>query len=123
MKRGGPLRRKTRLKPHSQKGLDYQEEYRRQSFVVLARARERCEILTPHDCSGVATPWPHHRKARSQGGTNDTINLLACCANAHPRWIHDQLPWEIAVVLQLIIPRDVPEYPYHPEGLQCPEHS
>lgn len=100
-----PLRRKTRLKAHSAKGQAYQDEYRRVSEIVLARANYGCEIRAAHDCSGEASPWPHHRQLRSDNGPNTPANLLAVCFKSHPVWIHQMLTRAEAVELGLIIPR------------------
>lgn len=52
------------------------------------RARWLCEVagLVPHECPGRGTE-AHHRRMRSQGGSDDMDNLLWVCGPAH-RWIH-----------------------------------
>lgn len=99
------------LRAKSKRQSAYDREYKARSKLVLARAAGRCEVLAAHDCDGMATPHPHHRKFRSQGGSNSTANLIAVCASAH-HWIHVQLFRHEAVALGLIIPQSVPEYPY-----------
>jgi len=59
------------------------------STEVMVRARWYCELATPrcatgrHDAEHV-----HHRKLRSQGGSDESVNLLAVCFNGH-RYVHD----------------------------------
>ncbi len=48
---------------------------------------------------------------RSQGGSNDIDNLLDVCPAGH-HWIHRVLTRSDAYLLGLLIPRDMPEYPY-----------
>jgi HNH endonuclease len=86
MKRGGPLKRKTRLKAHSERGLSYEEELKAITPMVLARARHQCEVQLD-GCRWHPQPTPHHRKRRSQGGPNTLRNLLAVCSYCHG-WIH-----------------------------------
>lgn len=111
MKRSAMPRRKTRIKPQSQRGAEYEAEYQAQIPVVNARSAGRCEILAAHDCDGVASPRPHHRKFRSQGGSNSVDNLLNVCWTGH-NWIHRILPREWAEAFDLIVPREDPEHAY-----------
>jgi hypothetical protein len=53
---------------------------------------------------------------RSQGGSNATSNLIDVCFTGHV-WIHQLLPRAEAERLQLLVPRDTPEYPYDPSEL------
>jgi len=99
------------LKHRSPKHTDYEKEYRRNSQLVLERAGFRCEIQAAHDCDGYSTGYPHHRKLRSQGGSNSVDNLISVCFTGH-NWIHRILPRAEAERLQLIIPRDAEESPY-----------
>lgn len=80
--------------------------------VVHERSGGQCEIIAQHDCGHYVTYGPHHRKMRSQGGSNDPDNLLDVCWKGH-QWIHS-LPRLLAYDLQLLVPRDYPEYPYSP---------
>ena len=91
----------------------YQLDYLDASDIVNERSNGRCEIRSTHDCDGLSTGSPHHRKMRSQGGSNDPDNLIAVCWTGH-QWIHQQLPRAEAERMQLLIPRDTPEYPYNP---------
>ena len=113
MRRSGPLRRRTALGGRSDRGQTYHTEYMAASHQVHHRSGGRCEIRAVHQCLGHATEFPHHRKLRSQGGSNSLVNLLDCCANGH-YWIHRVLPRAEAERLQLLIPRETPEYPYRP---------
>jgi hypothetical protein len=115
MKRSGWIKRKKGVNPQSDAGREYQEEFELNSQIVQARARYRCEIQTPHDCDGFISTV-HHRKLRSQGGSNHPDNnLLAVCFTGHV-WIHTQLPRYRAVLLQLITPSTADEHPYDPYG-------
>lgn len=87
MKRGGYLKRKTRLAPHSARGLSYAEELAAMTPTVMARARHQCEVQLD-GCTWNPEQTPHHRKRRSQGGPNTLVNLLAACSHCH-RQIHD----------------------------------
>jgi hypothetical protein len=117
MKPSGALRRVTELrrrKPlagRSKRGYNYHRDYMAQSLLVKRRSGGFCEIIALHDCLGQATRFPHHRKLRSQGGSNDLDNLLDVCVNGH-YWIHRELPRAHAEALGLIIPRDQPVTPY-----------
>jgi hypothetical protein len=100
------------IKSHSDRGAEYQDEYHRNSLIVLKRANYRCQIMAAHDCEGFASDQPHHRKFRSQGGSNSpTHNLLAVCQEGH-MWIHQVLPRDMAEHLDLIVPNYMPEHFY-----------
>lgn len=101
-----PIRRR------SKKGQAYEAEYQKMAKTIRVRSAGRCEILAAHACDGPATLYPHHRKMRSQGGSNDIDNLIDVCWTGH-MWIHN-MPRLEAYELQLIVPRDFPEYPYRP---------
>ena len=103
--------KRTALKRRSAKGQRYEDEYLEAAKVVLERAGGRCEIQAAHDCDGEATPYPHHRRLRSQGGDNSVDNLLAVCWSGHD-WIHRVLPREEAERLGLILPRERPDRAY-----------
>lgn len=94
----------------------YQDEYQARALLVRSRSGGRCEIRSSHDCDGFAQEYPHHRKMRSQGGSNATSNLIDVCFTGHV-WIHQLLPRAEAERLQLLVPRDTPEYPYDPSEL------
>lgn len=113
MKRSGPLSRKVRVKPQSKKGAGYEAEYLAQIPFVNTRSDGRCEIQAAHDCDGLASSRPHHRKFRSQGGSNSVDNLLNVCWTGHT-WIHQILPRERAEAFDLIVPREDPEHAYQP---------
>lgn len=56
---------------------------------VAARARGLCEARCAEDCMNGGTS-AHHRRRRSQGGTDTVSNLLWVCEPCH-RWIHDHI--------------------------------
>ena len=107
------LKRKTPVKRQSANGAAYEMAYAKASAKVRARSGGRCEIESTHDCDGTATLFPHHRKLRSQGGSNDLCNLIDVCWTGHD-WLHRRLSRSEAVRLDLIVPREVPEHPYAP---------
>jgi hypothetical protein len=104
-----PFRRRKALRTNPESA--YQLEYLANIPLVKERSGGSCEVMYPHDCDFYATGRPHHRKFRSQGGTNDPVNLLAVCTEAH-FMIHNRLPRQTAVDAGLIIERDQPETPY-----------
>ena len=61
-----------------------------QALIVYRRASElhdpACEVMVPGVCGYRARQW-HHRKLRSQGGTNEASNGLAVCHMCHD-YIH-----------------------------------
>lgn len=69
----------------------YQRELNKMAPLVLARATNLCEARL-QKCQGRAQRIPHHRKLRSQGGTNSLANLLAVCWSCHD-YIHRNPAW------------------------------
>ncbi len=62
------------------------------SLIALGvRSHGLCELP---DCTNRAE-HPHHRRLRSQGGTDDLGNLMAVCSRCH-RAIHDNRAWALA---------------------------
>ena len=108
--------KRSRINPVSAKRRTYQAEYREATGLVKQRSGGRCEILQAHDCDGWATDTPHHRKFRSQGGSNQTLNLIDTCFTGH-NWIHREAPYDEMVAVGLIVPSHVDEYPYQGEAL------
>lgn len=72
----------------------YEAEFRRARPLVRARSGGRCEAQASPACSGQAT-HVHHRKLRSQGGTNDLGNLLDTCL-----WCHGAIHGRVAASLE-----------------------
>lgn len=66
--------------------VSYETEFAAARPLVRARSRGRCEAEASPNCSGRAT-HVHHRRMRSQRGSNDLGNLLDVCAWCHA-WIH-----------------------------------
>ena len=56
-------------------------------LVVKLRSKGRCEADLPGVCT-IRAEHAHHKQRRSQGGRDDTVNLLDVCSPCH-RWIHD----------------------------------
>jgi hypothetical protein len=111
VKRSGRLARRTAMSRRSAKGQSYHDEYIERALLVKRRSGGRCEIRAVHGCDGRASDFPHHRKLRSQGGSNSLDNLLDVCISGH-YWIHRILPREHAEHFGLLIPREERETPY-----------
>jgi 5-methylcytosine-specific restriction endonuclease McrA len=90
VKRGGPLKRRKRLKAHSERGLVYLEELMEMAPLVMARANYMCEVRL-EGCE-YEIHHIHHRLRRSQGGRNTMANLVGCCMECHAR-IHANPDW------------------------------
>jgi hypothetical protein len=80
------------IKRSTAKHDEYQAEFLAAIEIVRARSGNRCEYYSIGDidtrCKSRPAPYPHHRKLRSQGGTNDPDNLADLCPTHH-RWVHD----------------------------------
>ena len=88
-----PLQRFTPLRRVSKKQRRYDDEFKRRRDYLLAPRSYgpvRCNVDGP-TCLGMATEV-HHRKLRSQGGTNEFINLIIVCSKCH-RYIHEHPAW------------------------------
>ena len=85
MKRS-PLRRNTPLRQRSEKRAKRDEAYADSRFVVMGRAKGRCEAVVADGCRRYGTD-AHHVQRRSQGGTDDPSNLLWLCRDCHA-WVH-----------------------------------
>jgi 5-methylcytosine-specific restriction endonuclease McrA len=59
----------------------YAQEFAEIRPRILARAQHECEVALPR-CERRAV-HVHHRKLRSQGGKNDSCNLIAACSPCH----------------------------------------
>lgn len=75
------LGKKSKKKPQFTSELDHMRP------LLLERADFQCEVQIPKICRGRGLVV-HHRKLRSQGGTNHPINLLVLCDACHRR-VHD----------------------------------
>lgn len=63
----------------------YELEFRKMRPAIEKRSKGQCEART-EVCAGAGVQV-HHRKLRSQGGTNAEINLIHVCFPCH-EWIH-----------------------------------
>jgi hypothetical protein len=63
----------------------YDTEFQKAKPIVKARSKGVCEAKTDV-CSRTAV-HVHHRKLRSQGGSNSLVNLIDVCFACHD-WIH-----------------------------------
>ena len=78
--------KRSRIAPVSSKRRKRMAAYARAREQVAERCGGRCEARV----DGVCTGWlehVHHRRLRSQGGTDDLSNLIGCCNSCH-RWAH-----------------------------------
>jgi hypothetical protein len=82
---GVPLRGPGRVKGRrsgSDGTVTFRTEFLAARPAVRARSRGRCEAGASANCTGQGE-HVHHRKLRSQGGTNDLANLLDVCRRCH----------------------------------------
>lgn len=89
MKRGGPLKRRTRLKPRSAKVEAARDEHAVVREAVFKRDSYTCRIapfLPDLPCRGRLTP--HHVLKASQGGKYTVENLVSACV-FHNDWCED----------------------------------
>jgi hypothetical protein len=63
----------------------YEAEFQKAKVGVKARSKGLCEAKTDV-CTQMAV-HVHHRKLRSQGGSNSLVNLIDVCFACHD-WIH-----------------------------------
>jgi 5-methylcytosine-specific restriction endonuclease McrA len=86
--------RRVPLRSRSKKQAAKDREYTAMRIVVLERDDHTCQLrMDGHHCSGGL--HVHHRRLRSQGGSNHPSNLVTLCDRAH-RWVHDN-PAEAAL--------------------------
>ena len=92
--------------PQSAGKNNYEKDLDRARPTLHQRSKGLCEVRLP-GCQGNAV-HPHHRKRRSQGGTNELRNLLDTC-----RACHDQAHANpaLAMTLGIIVPRWMPVSP------------
>ena len=80
--------KRTAIKPGvSKRHRAFLKEFQDARAAVVVRSHARCEIRVWDICTTRATHI-HHQLRRSQGGSNDLDNLLACCSECH-RYAHD----------------------------------
>lgn len=81
---GVRLRGAGRLKGRGSSGgaVTYETEFQAAKPLVRERSRGRCEAAASPNCSGQGG-HVHHRRLRSQGGTNELDNLLDVCVWCH----------------------------------------
>lgn len=77
-----PIKRKTRLKPISDKRKAEHKTYMALRAVFLAKSHE-CQV-----CQKAKAKDVHHKKGRHSGNYLNTETWLAVCRPCH-RWIHD----------------------------------
>lgn len=111
MKRGQPLsrqgpaiKRKRAVSRKSKAAGTYKQELDAMRPLVEVRAGYLCEVCRAHGVEVI-----HHRKRRSQGGTNSLANLLGLCRKDHDE-IHAN-PRE-SYAWGLMLRRDDLEVPY-----------
>lgn len=92
MKRG-EIKRKATLRPKP-KPKNASDEYADSKREVLQRSNGACEARVPNVCDGPAA-HAHHKKRRSQGGSDDPGNLIGVCFACH-EWIHRNTAKSIA---------------------------
>jgi len=110
--------KRSAIKHRSVKGQEYEADYWAQMPLVHDRSGYRCEVMRHGGrCRNQAQAYPHHRKLRSQGGSNSLDNLLDVCARCHDE-IHREMPRSLAVARGLIVPRDTAEFPYDPQEIE-----
>lgn len=88
MKRS-PLKRTSSLKRSAfkpKRNSKKESDWRKARRNAIDGANGLCTARVANSCSGHAD-HVHHIKRRSQGGTNDLVNLLVCCFACH-EWIH-----------------------------------
>lgn len=92
MNRKTPLRsntplKRSQLRRQSAKQRRRQAEFSGMNAKLRAERGNKCEV-----CQSL--PWihKHHRRLRSQGGTDDYSNILLCCTSCHDA-IHRNPAW------------------------------
>ena len=83
-RQSAPVRRKRAMSRQSSKAGAFKDELDAIRGVLNHRANHRCEANLP-GCYVWSGLHPHHRKRRSQGGSNSLDNLLLCCEGCHAR--------------------------------------
>ena len=99
MKRSGTLRvtpaKVAEWRRRTARALPRTSAKQRKRIVTLAEATVAlvdwtgggCQARIPGVCTGLGE-CAHHRLRRSQGGTDDILNLVWVCRACHITWIH-----------------------------------
>lgn len=74
--------KRTELRRVGRRGRERQRNLARARDVVLERSGGLCEARAASNCFGRGSML-HHRRRRSQGGSDDPANLLWVCAICH----------------------------------------
>jgi 5-methylcytosine-specific restriction endonuclease McrA len=82
MKRS-PMKRTRMVRRVTERAAAYRDELEQVRPLVVARAMGLCEL-----CRAEPGTTIHHRKLRSQGGTNSLANLMFLSDECHS-WTHD----------------------------------
>ena len=85
---GGPLKRRTPLRPRSNKKQAKALEF--QPLMVACYRRDGWECQLRHtlaECECWGPLHPHHILPRGRGGRDELANLVTLCA-AHHQWVH-----------------------------------
>jgi hypothetical protein len=85
VKRSGPIARRTPMNwKASTKNREFAAELDAVTPALEARSGGWCELGISGVCgTGMAGLHRHHRRRRSQGGTNDLSNLIHLCDGCH----------------------------------------
>lgn len=106
------------MKRRSKKGKKYDLAFKAATIVVKLRSGRRCEYLHDKVPDGIGfqrCTWntgdlpPHHRKRRTQGGSNDPVNLMDLCVIHHDEVHGNPL---VSVARGYLIPSHEPETPF-----------
>lgn len=97
--------KRTPIRPRSKRKKADDREFQAARIIVLERDEYTCQLprfMDGHHCRGELQV--HHRRRRSQGGSNDSSNLLTLCQAAH-QYVHDN-PREAALFGLLILKKE-----------------
>lgn len=117
LKRNQPIKRTAWRRKPSKAKRAYDRAFAMSTLLVRARSGGRCEYIhvkSPDDngfrrCTWNVSGPPHHRKRRSQGGSNSRDNLLDLCPYHHDLVHANPL---VSVARGYLIPSHEPEVPF-----------